>query len=265
VGLYTTVAWHSFRRNATYRAATVAGAFTNTVFGFIRAYILIALWSARPHLGGYDLTDAVTFCFLSQAMIAPIGAFLPTVSPEISERIRNGDVAIDLFRPADFQAWWLASDAGRAAHGLLFRGLPPLLAGAAVLELTWPTRGRVAMTLLSVLLAILVSFGIRYLVTLTGFWLLDETGPAAVALFCGLFLSGMVVPLVLLPGWLGTVARATPWASTVQTPLDVWLGVQSGAATAAAIGLQAGWAGALLGAGWLLTARARRRVVVQGG
>ena len=43
-----------FRRYATYGSATLAGVFTNTVFGFIMAYTYIALWDQRPQLGGYD-------------------------------------------------------------------------------------------------------------------------------------------------------------------------------------------------------------------
>lgn len=265
MGLYAMVAWLSLRRHATYRAATVAGAFTNTVFGFIRAYILIALWTQRPHLGGYDVTDAVTFCFLSQSLIAAVGAFSPTVSPEVTERIRSGDISIDLFRPADFQAWWLATDLGRAGHAFIFRGLPPVLIGAVFFEFTWPTGPDVGVVVISLILAVLVSFGIRYIVTLTAFWLLDDTGPAAVAMFAGNFLSGLIIPLVLLPGWFGTVAKATPWAATIQTPLDVWLGMYDGVDLMAALALQALWVGVLFGLGRWLSVRARRRVVVQGG
>ena len=41
--LYAAVAVGGFRRYATYRTATAAGVFTNTVFGLIMAYIFIAL------------------------------------------------------------------------------------------------------------------------------------------------------------------------------------------------------------------------------
>lgn len=41
--LYAAVAAGGFRRYATYRVATAAGVFTNTVFGFILAYTCIAL------------------------------------------------------------------------------------------------------------------------------------------------------------------------------------------------------------------------------
>jgi ABC-2 type transport system permease protein len=265
VGLYTMVAWRSLRRHATYRAASAAGAFTNTIFGFIRAYILIALWTQRPQIGGYDVTAAVTFCFLGQSLIAAVGAFLPTVSAELSERIRNGDIAIDLFRPADFQGWWLSHELGRAVHALVFRGLPPLLIGAFFFEFTWPSGWRIVAVALSVALAIVVSFGIRYLVTLTAFWLLDDAGPSSIAMLAGTFLSGLLIPLVLLPGWLGTVARSTPWAATIQSPSDIWLGVYGGAGVLAVLGLQALWALVLLLTGRRLTERARRRVVVQGG
>jgi ABC-2 type transport system permease protein len=46
------IAGYGFRRHSTYRAAAVAGAFTNTVFGILRAYVLIALWQAHPGLAG---------------------------------------------------------------------------------------------------------------------------------------------------------------------------------------------------------------------
>lgn len=68
--LYATVAASGFRRHATYRVATAAGVFTNTVFGFITAYTYIALWHERPHLGGYDQSMALTYVWIGQALFA---------------------------------------------------------------------------------------------------------------------------------------------------------------------------------------------------
>ena len=66
--------WRSFRRYATYRVATAAGVFTNTVFGLILVYTYIALWDQRPHLGGYDQAQAVTYVWLGQALLRDAGA-----------------------------------------------------------------------------------------------------------------------------------------------------------------------------------------------
>ncbi|GAA0822569.1 hypothetical protein GCM10009525_11120 [Streptosporangium amethystogenes subsp. fukuiense] len=48
------------RRGAASSVSFRAEKLTNTVFGILRAYVLIALWQARPGLAGYDLAGAVT-------------------------------------------------------------------------------------------------------------------------------------------------------------------------------------------------------------
>jgi ABC-2 type transport system permease protein len=262
VGVFPWVAWYAFRRHTAYPLTAVAEALTNTVFGFMRAYILVALWNERPSLGGYDVADAVTFCFLTQALIGPVQIF---GGMELTERIRNGDVAIDLHRPVDLQAWWLADDLARGTAALVLRGAPPLVAGALVFELALPGPGTLAVFALSVLLAVVTGFGIRYLVALGMFWLHDDRGLNSVALVMSLFFSGMILPLVVFPGWLGELARALPWAALIQVPADVFLGKHTGAGLLGALAFQAGWAAALLAAGRVLTLAARRKMVIHGG
>jgi ABC-2 type transport system permease protein len=259
--LYAWIAAYAFRRYSTYRVAALSATFTNTVFGFLRAGVLMTLWHARPSLGGYDVTDAVTFSFLTQAMIEPVRIFGGSL--DLTERIRTGDVSIDLHRPADLQAWWLADDLGRAAFALLSRGLPPMLGGALVFSLRWPAPATWPAFAGAVLLAVLVSFGLRYLVSLSVFWLHDARGIHAISLIVSMFFSGLIVPLTIFPGLLGTVAHALPWAALVQLPADVYLGRRTDILDVYAF--QAAWAVALLAAGRLLTLGARRKLVVNGG
>ncbi|MFD0069034.1 ABC-2 family transporter protein, partial [Streptomyces sp. NPDC127574] len=136
--LYASVAAGGFRRYATYRTATAAGVFTNTVFGLILAYIFIALWDTRPHLGGYDQSQALSYVWLSQALLMVVAVMGGGFEDELIERIRTGDIAIDLYRPADLQLWWLAQDMGRALFHLLGRGLIPLAFGALFFDLALP-------------------------------------------------------------------------------------------------------------------------------
>src|SRR5437868_3728880 len=135
--LYVRLVQYGFRKHATYVWAALAGAFTNSVFGILRAYVLIALWQARPGLAGYDVADAVTFCFVTQALIGPMQLFGGGLS--IPERIRSGDLALDLVRPASLQLWSLAEDLGRACYLLLARGLPPVVVGALLFDLVLPS------------------------------------------------------------------------------------------------------------------------------
>ena len=68
MGVYWAISVRSFRRFSTYRIATASGAFTNTVFGFILCGIYLTLWHERPGLGGYDVSDALTFVWLQQVL-----------------------------------------------------------------------------------------------------------------------------------------------------------------------------------------------------
>lgn len=265
--LYFTVAGSSFRRYATYRVATAAGVFTNTVFGFIVAYTFTALWTARPQLGGYDQPQALTFVWTGQALLAAVALIGGGAQDEIQERIRTGDVSIDLYRPVDLQLWWLAADLGRAAFHLLGRGVVPMAAGALAFELALPASPLTwLMFLASAWLAVVVSFGFRYLLALSAFWLLDGTGLSALGTLLCMFFSGMLLPLNVFPGTFGEIVRQLPWAAMLQVPVDVLVEERKGAAgLSAALGFQACWALVLLLAGRALQSVATRKVVVQGG
>ncbi|RBM19515.1 ABC-2 family transporter protein [Streptomyces sp. PT12] len=265
-GLYGAVAVSGFRRYATYRLATFAGVFTNTVFGFILAYTFVALWTERPQLGGYDQAEALAFVWIGQAMIGVMSLLGGGFQEELQERIRSGDVAIDLYRPADLQMWWLASDVGRAAFQLLGRGVVPMAAGALAFDLALPV-GPLPwlLFLVAVALGVVVSFAIRYLVALAAFWMLDGSGVNTLSTLLSIFFSGMLLPLTVFPGAFGAVVRWLPWSAMLQVPADVLLGRHEGAGLLGALGFQAAWAVALLLAGRGLTALATRKVVVQGG
>ncbi|MFB7466313.1 ABC transporter permease [Streptomyces sp. NPDC056224] len=265
--LYLAVAAGGFRRYATYGTATAAGVFTNTVFGFIVAYTYIALWDERPGLGGYDQAQALTFVWVSQSLLAAGALIGGGFQEELQERVRTGDIAVDLYRPADLQMWWLAADLGRAAFQLAGRGVVPLVVGAVAFRLALPADPlRWLLFLVSVLLALTVSFGVRYLLGLAAFWLMDGSGINMMANVVTVFFSGMLLPLTVFPGGFGEFVQALPWAAMLQVPMDVLLGRHAGAGNAAgALAFQAVWAVVLLGAGRLLQSAATRKVVVQGG
>ncbi|MCD2466636.1 MULTISPECIES: ABC-2 family transporter protein [unclassified Streptomyces] len=264
--LYSTVAAGGFRRHATYRVATAAGVFTNSVFGLVLSYTYIALWDERPHLGGYSMDDALAYVWIGQALLTVCGLMGGGFEVELIERIRTGDIAVDLSRPADLQAWWFSADLGRSAYQLLGRGVAPMAVGWLAFRFTLPAGpGSWLAFLLAVALGSTVGFALWYLVAMSAFWLLDGQGVVQVAWLGGLFFSGMLLPLNVFPGALGEVARALPWASLLQVPADVYLGKYEGWGLVGAYAFQGGWALALLGAGRAAQAAATRKVVVQGG
>ena len=130
------IARRSFLRASRYRMATASGVFVNTVFGYLRASVLIVVAvTAGGTVRDLDPRELATFAFVSQGFIMVIGAFGDT---ELSNRIRTGDVVIDLYRPADLQLWWMALWLGRSAFQLVARGIPPVVLGAIAFDLRWP-------------------------------------------------------------------------------------------------------------------------------
>ncbi len=264
--LYVAIATRAFRRYSTYRAATLAGIFTNSVFGVIYSFAYLALWQENPTAGGYDANDAVTYVWLGQALLMTIALWGGGTTDDLAERIRTGDVAIDLYRPTGLVGWYLAGDLGRAAYHLVARGIGPTLIGIFFFHITLPSNALdAAAFLVSLVLAVVVSFGVRFVVASSAFWMLDASGATFLSGAFAIFFSGMMLPLVLFPGWLGTLARALPWSAIIQVPNDIWLGRYDGWALFGALGFQVFWTLLLLGVCEAVLRAATRKVVVQGG
>jgi ABC-2 type transport system permease protein len=256
------IAKRGWRRYAAYPWATAAGVFTNTIFGFIQAYILLAVFRNRTQVGNYDASDAVTYVWLAQALIMTVYAFGWT---ELALRIRDGSIATDLSRPLDPQRYWLAFDLGRAPYHLIFRGILPFAIGAILFDLHYPSLLDLVAFFVSVVLAVVVSLGFRFLYNSAAFWLTDIRGVVTLSLTVSLFFSGMILPLTFFPGWLRAIAHALPFASIVQTPIDIWLGKHHGAELVGIIALQAAWALILLGLGRVTLRFGASKLVIQGG
>jgi ABC-2 type transport system permease protein len=180
-------------------------------------------------------------------------------------------VAVDLYRPVDQQVWWLACDLGRAGYQMLANAAAPVIVGGLVFHLRVPQGSAAAVAAtwsaaaLSLVLALVVGYAIRYLVALAGFWMLDVRGVQLVYFLTCSFFGGFFLPVTLFPPALEAVCRALPFVAVFQVPTDVFLQRYDTAGTLSALGLQLVWAVVLLGLGRLVQARATLRVVVQGG
>ena len=259
------LARRGYRRYAAYPGATIAGLFTNTVFGFLIAYILLAVYDETVSIGGYDVRDAIAYVWISQGLLSVAGVFGASWW-ELARRVQTGDVATDFQRPLDIQRAGLAEDLGRAAYQVLWRAVPQFGLGVLLFELTIPDEtGRWFVFALSVALAVAVSFGIRFLVNLCSFWLLDYRGPMLIVIAINFVLSGAVIPLAFFPEPLDTIMRLTPFASLLQAPIDVYVGEPVGGSIALVLALQLTWTLTLYAAGHLVLSAGTRKLVLQGG
>jgi ABC-2 type transport system permease protein len=249
-----------FRRHSTYRQATAAAAFTNSVFGFLKCYLLLAVLGTSATVAGYDAERLASFVWVGQGLLGVVMLWGWT---DLADRIRTGDVTADLLRPVDPLWAYLAGDLGRAGHAALTRLVVPVAVGAVFFDLYVPARlASYPLGVVSVVLAVIASFSVRYLVNLTAFWLLDVRGVMIAWSVAGNMLTGLTVPIPFFPGWAQVLLWATPFPAMFQSPLDVL--VERGQPWPPLAG-QVVWVAVLLVACRAVQRRAVRKLVVQGG
>jgi ABC-2 type transport system permease protein len=253
-----------FRRHSTYRLALLAGMTTNSVFGIIRASILVAaLSSAGTSIGGYDEPKTIAFVWWGQALLGTVNLW---GFAEVKDRVRTGDIAVDFLRPIDPQLAYLAGDLGRAGINLIGRGAPAILLGSLLFDLAWPTSttGWVVGGV-SVFLAVVVAFAGGFVINLLAFWLLEIRGIQLLWMITGGLLCGLYLPVPWFPDWLRTIAQWSPFPSMLQNPIDILAGRVVGADIASAVAVQVFWAAVLLALGQVVLRAGRRHLEVQGG
>ncbi|UMG92286.1 ABC-2 family transporter protein [Nocardioides sp. TF02-7] len=254
-----------FRRQSAYLLAAFGGLVANTTFGLLKVAILFAtVEAAGGELQGYDVALMSTYIWVSQGLLGSVNLHGGT---EIAERIKTGDVAVDFLRPLDVQAASVVTEVGRSLFSLIPRGIPSVLIGALVVGMAAPASPLAyPLGALSVLLGITLSAATVYLlVAAPGFWLVETRGLQVLYMVVSGFLAGLFVPVWLFPGWLQTVAEATPFPAMLMYPVDILSGRADVTAALALLAGQAAWLAGVLLLGQALTRAGRRRLEVQGG
>lgn len=260
--VYFELARLAFRQQLAYRAATLAGLFTNSVFGVILASVMLGFYGSveGSTVAGWSDREAVTLIWINQALIMPVYIWGWW---EVSRTIQTGAIASDLLRPLSWYGLWLSRDLGRAVAAMLMRLAPTLAVGWLLYDIQIPSSPRAAVGfVLVVLLATWVSFSIRLLTNLSSFWLIDHRGIAAISITLATFLSGMTMPIDFFPEPLRTIATLLPFQAVMMAPNNVYLGKES---LLTVLAQQAFWIAALALACQAVLRSGERKLVVHGG
>jgi ABC-2 type transport system permease protein len=261
--LYYEIALRSFRRATTYRSAYIAGILTNAFFGALRSFVYIAIYGAGGSVAGFSVSDAISYSWITQSLIS-IGAGW-IISRELTLSIKTGDVITDLARPWNFYGYWLSQSLGERGFNVLLRGSLTYLIGVLYFGAYIPTPAQAMSFAVAVSLAMVLSFAFSFIVNLSAFWLIENSGIMMIANIMLSFFSGFLLPIAFFPPALAQVARALPFQAISGLPAQIFLGQLQGADLAQALLLQLFWCSVLVAAGLLMLRAAVQKVVVQGG
>jgi ABC-2 type transport system permease protein len=234
----------------------------NVVSLVVYVYFWRAVYAGTPTIAGIDLQTTLTYILMARIFrpLANIDLIF-----EFGWRLRDGGFAMLLVRPVDLQLGYYVQ--GLANLGVaLVRQLPVVLLATLVFGLRWPSDPLVwAVFILSALLGRSLFFCVDWILGTLTFYTTETWGLRE--LFQGLtnFLTGGLVPLDLMPGWLRLMALATPFAQAVYVPVALLSGLAPLADAPRLLVGQLLWLLGLAGVSRLFFGRAIRHVTVQGG
>lgn len=263
VNKYASLARVSLQQAISYRWTTLF----NVALTFIWVFVLYFLWRAayadRPAIEGYSWREMRTYVVLAFGINALVGW---RVGIQMMDTIRTGEVAREMVRPLNYCGTQLAQAIGFAIiEGLVSLSLT-LAVGVLLIRLQPPVSAEAAVLFaFSMMLGFLTKALIIFLVSLVSFWTLSGLGVMWSQEALIQILSGTIIPLALMPGWLRIVSELLPMRGIVSTPVTLYLGKADPGAAATLLGIQVAWLAAL----WLLANLAWRKaftvVDIQGG
>jgi ABC-2 type transport system permease protein len=180
-------------------------------------------------------------------------------------RIQQGDVAMDLIRPVDYQRARFAETVGFAGYEAGLALVVVVIAGLVFGGVPWPEPATAALFVVSALLVLPLRFGIVYATGLLVFWTQNYVGIQMARVALVTLFSGALVPFAFFPDWLQTLAESLPFAGMASTPALVFVGSLTGGDALRAVGIQAAWAAGLWWLARVWWNRASRQLTVHGG
>jgi ABC-2 type transport system permease protein len=259
-----------FRMLLQYRAAAVAGVFTQIFFGFVLIMVYEAFYRSTSSATPMTFAQIVSYVWLGQALLAT----LPwNADSEVRAMVRSGAVAYELCRPIDLYNLWYARAIALRTAPTVLRVVPMTIFAMVVLPLIGLDEWRLAPPTLAaglafacaLVFAVVLGCAITALINISLLWTLSGEGIVMVTTSAVSLLSGMIVPLPLFPDWAQSVIQWLPFAGLADLPFRVYTGNIPLDALALVLARQLGWTVVLVAAGRWLLARGMRRVVVQGG
>jgi len=242
----------------------------NVVIAFlltgITIYLLTVVWRSaygqQRTVDGIALEQMLVYLTIANLQVRFLSQ---EVDEDIRDRIREGQIAFDLNRPAAYPGQLMAG-----AVGDMIGALPFLLVAIPVASIAGELRAPDSMAtgltyLASLVLAWIVAVQLNLVVGLTAFWTLEMTGFQMIYRLIASFATGALIPLWFMPDTVRTIVQVLPFQAIAFVPVSIYVGAPATGSVLTAIGLQALWIGVLaLGIRWIWS-RAFRHTVIQGG
>lgn len=262
---YANFTVNAFQTRLAYRNAVWAGAFGSLVFMFARIAIWVSVYGAASdaEVDGFSLPDMITYALLAGPLL--YWNFSRLIN-DVGTAVQTGDVAVFLLKPLHYPVYLLASHFGHFLFELLLIVLPIGVIVGLTYGLVPPASLMHGLAFLAFwALSFAMLFTLATLAGLLAFWLMTVFALEWFLASIMTLLSGGLIPLWFMPGWLAAIAGHLPFAWVSYYPAAVYLGKLEPGQILVYLAIGLAWLLALLVSLTWLWSRARHRLIVQGG
>lgn len=230
-------------------------------------FILYALWDAAfsgsAMIAGYTWDEMRTYILIAYGINALVGW---RVGSQMMMTIRTGEITRDLTRPLNYRTTQIATAAGLSTIEGAISLMLVVVLGVLLFDMQPPDSVLAGfLFVLAVVAGFLIKALCIFLISLLCFWTLNSVGLMWAQQSVISVLSGTLIPIAMMPGWLRLVAEVLPLRGIVSTPLQIYLGKATGGDLVWLLALQIGWLAVL----WVFSDWAWRKafnaVEIQGG
>lgn len=239
---------------------------TGMLGNFVQAVVLYFVWKSifayHPSVNGFtwELMKQYVFVSFLCSNVFSMGFEMHT-----AQRIIQGDVILDLLKPASYRGMLFFRMLGTAGMEfitgtVLVGGVYMSVNGTGSIEF-W----RSIWFFISLLLGAVIKFCIQYLFSLLCFYTDNAYGVTKAREVLTNFFSGALVPLAMFPGILRELVTWLPFRSILYTPCCIWMGILEPQEIRTELLVQVLWIFLLWAAGTVLGKKAFGVISMYGG
>lgn len=256
-----------FKTGLQYRAAALAGIATQIFFGIVYVAIYVAFYESGADNLPMELKELVSYVWLGQSFFVLI--YLWYKDKEIIKLIKTGNIAYELCRPQDLYFMWASKILGERLSHVALRFSPVIIFALILpspfnLDLTI-TLPRLLLFILVMILSIILMTVLILLYHVICLFTLDEKGIVNIFMIISDVLSGLVVPVPFFPDYLKNISNILPFRYITDFPFRLYVGDIGYNEAFIGIIIQIIWIVILVILGRLITIKALKNTVIQGG
>lgn len=257
-----------FITNLQYRAAALAGIFTQLFFGMIFILVYYAFYMSNPNSSlPMDWNNLVTYIWLQQAFYALIYPY--EKDAELLNMIKDGNLAYEILRPQNLFIKFYVKMIAKKMVSSLLRCFPVIIVGfllPEVFRLSLPLSvSHFILFLISLIMSCLLVSVLTIVVHILTMFTIDSKGIISIYSVISEVFAGSTIPIPFFPEFLKKIAYILPFRYICDLPFRIYSGdiiISEGITLILQAIL---WISIIVIIGILITKIALKKAVIQGG